>query len=337
MRYAFIQELTKLAAKNKNIILLTADLGFTVFEEFAKMGVLKVALSGGEPLIRNDIEKILLLTTKYPFATILLTNGTLLTHTIVKTIKKSEISLITVSLEGSTPVLHDKIRMSINSFKDVLKGVALLKEEKIPFAIGTTLNSLNIKDIFNIIKLANKLGAELFAIQVLCPTGRVEENLGIIPSRKDYENFFLKLTDLKIQGKLPVKVKLNVTNEAPVFWEYYYPLANNDRINDLFKVWGSDFNTDTQDQITCVAGRKVCSIASNGDVFPCEMFLSKQSLVAGNIRKQKFKQIWKNSLILKKFRNLTKDKLTGSCKKCHYKWCGGGCLAAGDNHCFYAQ
>ena len=36
MRYAFIQELTKLAAKNKNIILLTADLGFTVFEEFAK-------------------------------------------------------------------------------------------------------------------------------------------------------------------------------------------------------------------------------------------------------------------------------------------------------------
>ena len=36
MRYAFIQELTKLASKNKNIILLTADLGFTVFEEFAK-------------------------------------------------------------------------------------------------------------------------------------------------------------------------------------------------------------------------------------------------------------------------------------------------------------
>lgn len=36
MRYAFIQQLTKLASKNKNIILLTADLGFTVFEDFAK-------------------------------------------------------------------------------------------------------------------------------------------------------------------------------------------------------------------------------------------------------------------------------------------------------------
>lgn len=36
MRYSFIQELTKIASKNKNVIVLTADLGFTVFEEFAK-------------------------------------------------------------------------------------------------------------------------------------------------------------------------------------------------------------------------------------------------------------------------------------------------------------
>lgn len=36
MRYAFVKELVKQAKKNKNIILLTADIGFSVFEEFAK-------------------------------------------------------------------------------------------------------------------------------------------------------------------------------------------------------------------------------------------------------------------------------------------------------------
>lgn len=36
MRYAFVQELTALASQNKDLILLTGDLGFTVFEEFAK-------------------------------------------------------------------------------------------------------------------------------------------------------------------------------------------------------------------------------------------------------------------------------------------------------------
>jgi len=319
----------------------------SLFKELSEMGVLKVLLSGGEPLLRDDSEKILLLTGRFPFATILSTNGTLITKEIAKIIKKSNISLVTVSLEGATPKVHNMVRSSSFSFERTLRGIKILRSEKIPFVIGTTLNSINITHIFEMIDFVANLEAKLFAIQIICPVGRAIKNLNIIPNYEDSESFFLKLTDFKKDGKLPIKVKVNVTNESPVFWEYYYPLIKNGRVDDLIKIWGADLNFKTSNQVSCVAGRTVCSIDANGDVFPCEMFLGEASMVVGNIKKTKFKQIWQSAPLLKEFRNLTKDKLDKPCKNCVYKWCGGGCRAAAlfltgsikgaDKHCFYAN
>lgn len=318
-----------------------------LFKELSEIGVLKVLISGGEPLIRDDIEKILLLTKWFPFATYLSTNGTLITKKVAKIIKKANVSLITVSLEGPVGKIHNRVRATPFSFKDTLRGIEILRNEKISFAIGTTLNSINISYMFKMINFASTLGAELFAIQVLCPAGRAVKNLNIIPDYQTFKDFFLRLTDLKKNGRLPIKVKLNVVNESPVFWEYYYPLAESGRLGDLKKIWGANLSIKSGDQISCVAGRIACSIDANGDVYPCEMFLGKISYRAGNIRKLKFREIWGEAIILKRFRSLTKDKLDKPCRNCSFEWCGGGCRAAAlfltgsitgaDMHCIYAS
>jgi len=319
---------------------------FNLLEEFSEIGILKVLFSGGEPLLRKDIEEIILLSRNFPFAIILTTNGTLISEEIAKVIKKAKISLVNVSLEGLRAEIHNKIRGK-NSFNKVLKGIEILRKEDIPFSIGTTLNSLNLNYILEMIDFASKLRAKLFAIQTICPAGRGVKNLDIIPSYEDFKNFFLKLTNLKKEDKLPLKVKLNVTNESPIFWEYYFPLKESNRIDDLSKVWGFDLNIKIKNQISCIAGRKTCSIDANGDVYPCEMFLGNLSMIAGNIRKANFKKIWDDSPVFKYLRKLTKKDIDEPCRSCPNEWCGAGCRAAAlsltgsikgaDTHCIYAN
>jgi radical SAM protein with 4Fe4S-binding SPASM domain len=146
---------------------------------------------------------------------------------------------------------------------------------------------------------------------------------------------------------LPFEVRVNVTNESPVFWEYYYPLFQEKEGEELMKIWNMDLNIRTGNQISCVAGRTVCSIEANGDVYPCEMFLGEEEMVVGNLRKDSFKKIWATSLLFKEFRKLTKDKINNPCKNCPNEWCGAGCRAAAfssarsitgcDFHCYYAN
>ena len=317
-----------------------------LFKEFSEMGVLKVLFSGGEPLLRKDFKEIILFSKDFPFATILSTNGTLISEEITKTIKKARVSLVNVSLEGPCAKIHDGVRGK-HSFNKALQGIKLLKEKNITFSIGTTFNSLNANYILEMIDFAAKLGAKLFAIQILCPVGRASKNRAVLPDFRLFEKFFVELTDFKRNHKIPIKIKVNITNESPVFWEYYYPLKKSGRIDDLLKIWDSNLGIKVKNQISCIAGRKTCSIDANGDVYPCEMFLGNHLMVVGNIRKLKFKEIWQNAPVFKEFRSLTKDKLDKPCKDCLYEWCGGGCRAAAlfltgsiegaDTHCIYAN
>ncbi len=319
---------------------------FSLFKEFSEMGVLKVSFSGGEPLLRKDIKEIILLSKDFPFATILLTNGTLISEEIAKAIKKAKISLVNVSLEGPKAEIHDKIRGK-NSFNEALQGIKILREKNITFSIGTTFNSLNANYILEMVDFATKLGAKLFAVQILCPVGHINKNWSILPDFELFGRFFIEMTDFKKTQRIPIKIKVNVANESPVFWEYYHPLKKSGRIDDLLKIWGSNLDVKVKNQISCIAGRKTCSIDANGDVYPCEMFLGSPLMITGNIKKSNFKKIWNNSAVFEYLRKLTRKDIDKPCKICPNKWCGAGCRAAAlfltgsirgaDTHCIYAN
>lgn len=325
---------------------LTLDEINLLFKDFSKMGVLKVQIAGGEPLMRNDILDIIELASHYKFATLFSTNGVLLNNKIIFAIKKAKINLVAVSLEGPNALIHNKVKGS-SCFNETISGIKSLRKNKIPVSVLMTLNAININYVFKTIKLVKELGIKLFAIQVLCPTGRTIQNINIIPKYKDFKNLFLKLTQAKKQNKLPLEVKINVTNESQIPWEYYFPLKEANQLEDLKVVWGIDSKYSKTNQISCVAGRTVCSIATNGDVLPCEMFLAQPQMSAGNIRNASFRKIWCESPLMKFFRKLKKGHLDKPCNKCKMRWCGGGCRAAAyfltgsptgaDMHCIYAK
>lgn len=314
-----------------------------LFSELEEVGVFRVQLAGGEPMIRSDFVEIISISKKYTFSLSLNTTGYFLTERICRELTSANFELVTVSLEGNSSCLHDKIKGGV-SFNKAIEAIKLLKKYKLNTAIGITLNSLNIDHIFETIDLVRPLGVDIVGIQVLCPSGRLLENPEFIPDRKKYVEFVEKLLEYQKNNPTP-KINLNVTNESPVCWEYYYPLEKIGKLNLLSKMWGQNIKSKTD--ISCVAGISVCSIGADGSVYPCEMFVSDSKMCAGNIKESNFKNIWQKSKLFEEFRNLSKGELGGPCTLCKHKWCGGGCRAAAyylsnkldgsDTHCFYAE
>lgn len=301
----------------------------TLFKQLSDLGLMKLQLAGGEPLLRKDFVDILDLLPEFNFATLLNTTAINLYKVVARKISQSDVDVVTVSLEGHNGELHDKIKGG-KSFEAALRGISLLQKYGQRMGVAMTLNSLNIDYVFLIIDLAEKLGVELFAIQLLCPSGRLQKNTGMIPSWDKYRDFFIKLTNFKKTYKGGLDLRVNVTNESDVFWEFYFPLMESESLSDLKKVWGMDIKEGLQDTslVSCVAGKSVCSINANGDVYPCEMLLGVNDFCAGNVRKESFGSIWRNSQVFSDFRKLKRKDLEGACGGCEHRWCGGGCRAA---------
>lgn len=323
---------------------LTVDELEGLFSELNELGVFRVQLAGGEPLLRRDFPDIVDRLNKYDFATSLNTTGFFLTKEISKKLSEGNFELVTVSLEGNNAKLHESVKGGL-SFDRALTALKLLKESGLNTAIGITLNSLNIASVFDTIDLARKLGVGLVGIQVLCPVGRLAENNSFLPSKNEYVKFVGDLIKYQKNNPYP-KINLNVTNEGAVCWEYYYPLEKMGKLLLLKDIWDQD-QSFIESDISCVAGISICSIGDTGDVYPCEMFCSDPKMSAGNIREKSFKEIWNTSKLLADFRSLTNSGLEGACAKCKHKWCGGGCRAAAyystgklngtDTYCYYAK
>jgi len=315
-----------------------------LFSELEGLGVFRIQLAGGEPLLRSDFLEIVSNINKYDFVTSLNTTGFFLTQEICRSLAKGNFELVTVSLEGNNTKLHESIKGGV-SYERALTALELLRESSLNTAIGITLNTYNIGSIFETIDLVRNLGVGLVGIQVLCPVGRLMENLDFLPDRKKYVKFVSEL--IRYQKKNPYpKINLNATNEGSVCWEYFYPLEKINRLKLLKSIWGQDPSY-IENEISCTAGISVCSIGDTGEVYPCEMFCSDSNMSAGNIRDKSFREIWNSSKLFADFRSLAKGNLKGACASCKYKWCGGGCRAVAyystgklngaDTHCYYAQ
>jgi len=75
----------------------------------------------------------------------------------------------------------------------------------------------------------------------------------------------------------------------------------------------------------CGAGKYSLGILHNGDILGCTS-VRDRSFIEGNIRQTPIKEIWMNPDSFSWNRKMTKDKLSGLCKKCYFgERCLGGC------------
>ncbi|MEW6189659.1 MAG: radical SAM protein, partial [Actinomycetota bacterium] len=113
-----------------------------------------IILTGGEPLLREDIFDIACHGVQKGLRMVMGTNGTLITKDIARRISDSGIQRVAISLESSTPKIHDEFRRVPGSFEAALEGIEHLKEARVDFQIAPTITKRNLNDLENILNLA---------------------------------------------------------------------------------------------------------------------------------------------------------------------------------------
>ena len=146
-----------------------------------------VVLSGGEPLLRDDIFDIAEYGDSKGLRMCLATNGTLVTPAIADRIKKADIKMVSLSLDGSTDKIHDNFRNVPGAFDSTINAMKIFKEKGIKFLINSSFTKRNQDEIPKIYKLAKKMGATAWYMFMIVPTGRGEDIMKELISKEDYE------------------------------------------------------------------------------------------------------------------------------------------------------
>jgi cyclic pyranopterin phosphate synthase len=130
------------------------------------VGFRSIRFTGGEPLLRNDIIDILYYAKRLNFGDVeLVTNGFYLKRFAEK-IAKSDISLLTVSVDSAEKDVFSKITRT-NVFKDVIKGIDFAHKLGIPLRFNMVVMKQNYKKIDKMMELASKYNAELKLLDLL--------------------------------------------------------------------------------------------------------------------------------------------------------------------------
>ncbi|MBI5527331.1 MAG: radical SAM protein [Deltaproteobacteria bacterium] len=131
--------------------------------ECVALGAANVHLTGGEPLLRDDICEIVAACGPGAVLVSMSTNGILLDRTRSLALKSAGLRMVSISIDGSTPAAHDACRGREGCFEAALAGTRYAREAGLQVFWNTIVNSLNIDggEIRRIVELADRQGVVL--------------------------------------------------------------------------------------------------------------------------------------------------------------------------------
>jgi len=255
----------------------------------------------------------------------LASNGTLIDQAIAEKIKSSSIQRVSISLDGATSEIHNKLRRLEGSFEGAIKGIGHLNKTGVTFQINVTITRYNAHQLDDVLALAKQLGAVAVHLFMLVPVGCGEEFAAEdMLSADEYEKMMVKIAKLEVSQNLQIKVTcgphyervarqagLRKTPQKPDM-----PACPHGNVKG-----GHPAGKPMHSSRGCLAGVSVIFVGHQGDVFPCGYL----PVNCGNILETSLADIWHKSEDLANMRDTS--KLGGKCGKCGYRNICGGCRA----------
>ena len=288
----------------------------------ADAGLVSIAFSGGEPLLDPTIFDMIKRAHDYGIFTAIASNGTLITEEIALKLKNAGLNYAQISLDSPDPAIHDEFRGVLGTWERTVRGIRNLKRAGITVEISTTVTKYNVDQVVEMIKLSEKLGADIFMHYNFIPTGRGKNIINMDINPLERENLLRSLA-FKLYNEFPLYTLSTAPQLARV------SLQIGDEINSGEKYIGGHFYSFASNKAAdvaeflggCGAGRLYISLEPNGDIQPC-VFLP---IKIGNILKDDFEDLWINNEILNSLRS--REDLKGFCGACQYRYVCGGCRA----------
>ncbi len=282
---------------------------FGFIDEVAAFSSPVLILTGGEPLLREDIFEVAAYVKRKGLRAVMAVNGTLLDAEKATAAKQAGIQRVSISLDGASAQGHDRFRGVVGAFAGAMEGIRYLKEVGLDFQINTTVTKRNLAEMKDILRLSIRLGAVAHHIFLLVPTGRGKELAGEEITAEDYERTLVWFYE---QGdEVPLQLKATCAPQ-------YYRIVHQHGGARARRGEGERLDAFTRG---CLGGISFCFLSHRGDVQPCGYL----EIIGGNIRERHFKEIWEEAEVFRKLRDL--NNLKGKCGRCEYQVVCGGCRA----------
>jgi radical SAM protein with 4Fe4S-binding SPASM domain len=281
---------------------LTTQEAFQLIDRVAAVNPeVMLILSGGEPLLREDIFELSTYASGKGMMVVLGSNGLLVNEASARMMKQSGVSGISISLDSVDPEIHDAIRSRTGAWEKAVSAIKVCGKEGLSVQINTVVTGKNHDELPQLIAYARDLGAKVFSPFFLVCTGRGEEMTDLSPQQ--YEKVLSLIAETQGKhGDMMIRTRC-----APTVRRILYQKDPGSRLL-------------TMGAGRCLAGQSYCRITPEGDVTPCPYL----PLSTGNVREQDFGDIWQNSAI---FNSLRDPAHKGKCKNCTFKLLCGGCRA----------
>jgi radical SAM protein with 4Fe4S-binding SPASM domain len=275
-----------------------------------------MVFSGGEPLCREDLFELVAAARSLGVTAALATNGTLIDETVAGRIKQSGIARVSVSLDGATAEVHNKLRQLEGSFERALEGIGHLREKDVPFQINITLTKHNAHQLEDVYELAKSIGAVAVHIFMLVPVGCGQALADTdMLSPEQYEQKMVDICELDGRGELQMKVTCGPHYERVIRQQGLYKVRAK-ASGGRGSVPGGGHGRASRG---CLAGLGVLFVGHQGDVFPCGYL----PVNCGNVLADTLSDIWYKNRDLARMRE--GNELEGKCGVCGYRQICGGC------------
>lgn len=297
---------------------LNLDEKQSVIDQLAENDVVALAFSGGESLLAPDFFEVASYASRKDLFVSLATNGTLLTEEIVDRLVDSGVKYLEISLDAATPGIHDNFRGSAGAWNRTIRGIKnAAARDELFVCIASTITKHNFREVNALIDLAKELRTERFLAFNFIPTGNAVniKDIDLTPAMREelleilYKR--LKSGGLEVMTTAPqfARTCMNKSKDT-IAMAHFGTGETGDKARMLAKFIGG-----------CGAGRLYCAIQPDGIITPCVYI----PIEIGNLRKERFSDIWENSATLKTLRR--RDNLLDNCGKCDFKNVCGGCRA----------
>jgi len=260
-----------------------------------------LVVTGGEPLMREDLLEVTGRAARRGFPWGMVTNGLLVDGAMVERLELAGLRTVTVSVDG-TAEHHDHIRQRPGSHRKALQALQRLNASPYLSIVEmiTTLNRLNADDLPQLLELVRERGIRYWRIGTVAPIGRAKEDPELLVTGEQLERALR------------------------------FVARNRGRYRDLDLSWACESYTGERHEkrirrhrFACWAGIRTGGIMANGDIGACPD-IPRPHLLQGNVRERDFLDVWESEF--RPYRDRAWMK-TGPCTDCvDWRLCRGGGL-----------
>lgn len=158
---------------NFNSTDISTENAFQIIHQMQNDGSIdEVWLSGGEPLMRNDLLSIIKEITKCGMKPSLSTNGYLVTQCVAEKLRRGGVDYVHLSIDGINPETHDEFRRKKGAFEHVLAAAEYLSNEGIIIGATCIITWSNIDHLKQMVELALSNRIRVLSFYMVEPLGR---------------------------------------------------------------------------------------------------------------------------------------------------------------------